>query len=98
MILLVNTQANIKNKKVGTDFDFETVEILKKVSRKTGIPVAFPELKTASKKINIDDAEVFVNGTKIEGAECLIDFSSPEVNEKPATKDKFKQQNYEEGN
>ncbi len=51
MILMANAESNIANKKTcicdaqSTCFTCMTVELLRKISRKTGIPTQFPELK-----------------------------------------------------
>lgn len=40
-----NAENNLKNKKVANPFDLETIQLLKKLSRQTGIPVQYPDLR-----------------------------------------------------
>lgn len=44
MLLMKNAENNLKNKKVANPFDLETISLLKKLSRQTGIPVLVPDL------------------------------------------------------
>lgn len=44
MLLMKNAENNLKNKKIANPFDLETIDLLKKLSRKTGIPVQTPDL------------------------------------------------------
>lgn len=39
-----NAENNLKNKKVANPFDLETIQLLRKLSRQTGIPVQYPDL------------------------------------------------------
>lgn len=45
MLLMKNAENNLKNKKVANPFDLETIQLLKKLSRQTGIPVQYPDLR-----------------------------------------------------